>query len=158
MANACVADKIEEMIDIFKPSTWRLTLFCSLTDIICRSIWRNFRHQYGDVLSADSLATTRNTKQDKDVVNEGVASLYPIVIPSPSQIGDFTYAKFLSESPLIKNKKLRLAVVRQVQKDYDEFRRLRLRSELRDPPLTSSGEWRHEVLANFCQSTFGGNY
>jgi len=105
----------------------------------CVRVWRNFRYKYGDVMSGDASMSSRRDKQENAAVPENVASLYPVTIPSPSHVGEFTFSKFLTETPVIKNQKLQLAVLRQVQKDNEEFQRLRLRSELRDPPLTQSG-------------------
>ena len=72
-------------------------------------------------------------------VTESTAAMYPITVPAMSRVGDFTYAKFLSDTPLIRDAKMRRAAVKQVEQDLAEFKRLRLHSEMRDPPMTESG-------------------
>lgn len=126
---------------------------------VFKSIWRNFRSQYAAYLSSanpccrSSLApdgTNSSPSPPSPVVSsspgpprasvpESVATMYPVVVPTPSNIGEYTYARFLSETPLIKNAKRRQAIIRQVEQDIEGFRRLKLRTELRDPPLTKSG-------------------
>jgi hypothetical protein len=101
------------------------------------SVWRNFRRQYSDYLSVGDSANRSGSTPRR--VDDATACTFPVTVPSASNVGDYTYSRFLTESPLIKDTKRRQAVIRQVEKDVEQFRQLRLRSELRDPPMTASG-------------------
>ena len=55
------------------------------------------------------------------------------------QVGDHSYTKFLTETPLIRDEKLRNLAIDRTTKDILEFKRLRLKSEARKPPLDQDG-------------------
>lgn len=92
------------------------------------NVWRNFRQQYG------FQADTSGQK-----MNELIASMYPLNIPAPSQVGEHSYSRFLTETPLIRDDKLRTMAIDRTSKDIMEFKRLRLKSEARQPPLDKDG-------------------
>ena len=94
------------------------------------NVWRNFRQQFG---------FQKNTDGQK--VSEIIASMYPLNIPRPSRIGQYTFAKFLKDNPsMIENDKLRYQAIRQSSKEIEEFRSLRLKSETRNPPIDKGGK------------------
>ena len=93
------------------------------------NIWRNFRKSYGFY-----------TKSDGQKINEMIANMYPMNIPAPSNVGDYTYAKFLRETPLIQDEKRRSYAIDRTARDIEEFKRLRLRADMRNPPMDKSGE------------------
>ena len=100
------------------------------------NVWRNFRRQF------DSSRTDVGTGEagvGRGKIGESVAAMYPIKIPAPSEIGDATYVKFIAESPLIRDGNLRRMAMRKSAEDVAEFKRLRLKSEMRYPPLTKQG-------------------
>ena len=93
------------------------------------NVWRNFRKSYGFHTSAEGQK-----------MSEMIASMYPLNIPAASRIGDYTYAKFLKETPLIRDERRRQIAINRTARDLQEFRRLRLRADLRDPPIDESGK------------------
>ncbi|XP_022106409.1 uncharacterized protein ENSP00000372125 homolog [Acanthaster planci] len=93
------------------------------------NVWRNFSSRVG--YRVDSQG--RN-------ISELVADMYPIKIPPHSEMSDNTFVKFLSEVPMIKDQKRRdLAVCRSVR-ELKDFKELKLRSEMRVPPITERGD------------------
>ena len=92
------------------------------------NVWRNFRKSYGFHMNSDGQK-----------VSEIIASMYPLNIPPPSRVGDYTYAKFLRETPLIKTERRRQIAINRTAQDIEEFKRLRLRADMRNPPLDESG-------------------
>ena len=92
------------------------------------NVWRNFRKQYGFHVNSEGQK-----------VSEMIAAMYPLNIPSPSRVGDYTYEKFLQEISLIKDEKLRKMAIRRTAKDVEEFKKLKLRAEMRNPPVDPEG-------------------
>ena len=103
-------------------------LFC-LDSNYNSNVWRNFRKSYGFHTS---------TKGQK--IGEMIAQLYPLNLPPPSKVGEYTYPRFLSETPLIKDEKLRKLAIERTTQDILEFKRIRLKSEMRNPPLDERGD------------------
>ncbi|XP_071809346.1 testis-expressed protein 52-like [Asterias amurensis] len=92
------------------------------------NVWRNFSSRAG--YRVDSQGSS---------VPELVADMYPVKIPPHSEMKDNTFVKFLSEVPMIKDQKRRdLAISRSVR-ELKDFKQLKLRSEMRVPPITDSG-------------------
>ena len=92
------------------------------------NVWRNFRKSYGF-----------HTSSDGQKIGEMIASMYPLNVPPPSRIGDYTYAKFLRETPLIKDERRRQIAINRMSKDIEEFKKLRLKADMRDPPMDAQG-------------------
>lgn len=93
------------------------------------NVWRNFRKSYGFHV---------DTKDQN--ISEMIAQLYPLNIPPPSKVGDYSYPRFLTETPLIKDGKMRKLAIDRTTQDILEFKRIRLKSEMRNPPLDESGD------------------
>ncbi len=93
------------------------------------NVWRNFRENYG------FYTTTEGQK-----ISEMIATMYPLNIPAPSKVGDYNYKKFLTETPLIQNPKAKRLAIERVTKDLEDFRKMRLRSEMKNPPLDQYGK------------------
>ena len=94
------------------------------------NVWRNFRKEYGFY-----------TNTEGQEINEMIASMYPLNVPPPSKVGGYTYSKFLTETPLIKDEKLKKLAIDRTSRDILEFKRLRLKSETRAPPLDQDGNF-----------------
>ncbi|ELU08169.1 hypothetical protein CAPTEDRAFT_208890 [Capitella teleta] len=92
------------------------------------NVWRNFQRQYGFY---------PNTKGQN--IDQMIASMYPLNVPAPSRVGQYNYAKFLTETPTIRNEKLRKLAIDRTTKDIVEFKRLRLKTESRNPPIDQTG-------------------
>ncbi len=93
------------------------------------NLWRNFRN-------ASGLMTTR-----KGTVSEAVSTLYPINIPSPSQIGMNTLSSFYQENKrnMFKTDKTYKLAVARSENEATIMKYLRLKSEMRNPPLDYNG-------------------
>ena len=96
------------------------------------NLWRNFRNSAG-------LLSNR-----KGTVSESISTLYPINIPSPSQIGPYTLAKYYQENKnsLFKSDKTYNVAVAKVENEATLMKYLRLKSEMRNPPL----DWNGNIL------------
>ena len=92
------------------------------------NVWRNFRQHYG------FHTTTEGQK-----IGEMIASMYPLNIPSPSQQGKYTYARFLADTSVIKDSKQKNVIINQTKKDLAEMRKHRIKSDVRNPPIDQSG-------------------
>lgn len=92
-------------------------------------MWRNFRKQCGFY-----------TDKDGRQINDMIASLYPMNIPAPSKVGECTYRKFLKETPVIQTAKFKRLALSRVEREEEEFRKMKLLSDMRYPPLHSTGE------------------
>ncbi|CAH1787017.1 unnamed protein product [Owenia fusiformis] len=93
------------------------------------NVWRNFRKHYGF-----------KTNTDGQNISEMIGSMYPINIPAPSKVGKYTFGKFLTETPsLIADERSRKLAIKRTNCDVTEFKRLRLRSESRNPPMDQTG-------------------
>ncbi|XP_064634801.1 testis-expressed protein 52-like [Lineus longissimus] len=92
------------------------------------NVWRNFRKSYGFSKSADDRTVT-----------EMIATMYPLNIPKPSIVGDHTFDKYVNESKLFDDDKKKKLAIQRSKTDIEEFRRLRLRTEARNPPMDEDG-------------------
>ena len=92
------------------------------------NIWRNFRQAYGVVTTTDNMK-----------INDMIATMYPLNIPAPSKVGNYTYAKFIRETPLIKDQRMKKRALQKSEQNLIEFHQLRLKSDSRNPPLDESG-------------------
>ena len=101
------------------------------------NVWRNFRRHYGFKTSAEGRKMT-------DVI----AAMYPLNIPPASKVGAQTFEKYIQETSLFKDEKNKALAIKQTRSDMEEFRRLKYKTEARNPPLDQSGKY-------FCVS--GGN-
>lgn len=92
------------------------------------NVWRNFRRSYG-------FRTTAEGRKISDVI----AAMYPLNIPTPSKVGDHTFEKYIRETSLFRDEKNKALAIKQVQTDLEEFRKLKYRTEARNPPVDQSG-------------------
>lgn len=93
------------------------------------NIWRNFHHQFGANFSTEGRRIT-----------EAIAALYPVNIPAPSKIGDNTFDKYLRETNFFENDKAKNLAIRRAATDISELKRLKCRSEARNPPINKKGK------------------
>ncbi|CAF0887070.1 unnamed protein product [Brachionus calyciflorus] len=92
------------------------------------NIWRNYRSSAG-------LYSER-----KSAVSESIASIYPINIPAPSQIGPNTLKRFYEQNKnIFKSDEAFKKAVDKVEKEATLMKYLRLKSEVRNPPLDYNG-------------------
>ncbi len=93
------------------------------------NIWRNFRNLAGVM------------GQRKSTVSEAISEMYPINIPAPSQVGSHTLAKYYEENKkyLFKAQKNFSQAVAKAEKDATIMKFLRLKSEMRNPPMDWDG-------------------
>ena len=93
------------------------------------NVWRNFKNNFSFQLSGRGRT-----------VNESVAAAYPITIPKPSKIGNYTFGRFIKETPsLIKDDKLRDITVNRTQVDSNMMEQLKIKSYTRYPPIDKEG-------------------
>ncbi|KAK7099059.1 testis-expressed protein 52-like [Littorina saxatilis] len=92
------------------------------------NVWRNFRRHYGFKTTADGRKMT-------DVI----ASMYPLNVPCASNVGHHTFEKYIRETSLFRDNKHKAMAIKQSKADSEEFRRLKYRTEARNPPLDKSG-------------------
>ena len=92
------------------------------------NVWRNFRQQYGF-----------HTTTEGQEIGEMIASMYPLNIPSPSKQGKYNYPRFLADTSVVKDSKMKNVLINQTTKDLAEMRRNKIRSEARNPPIDQSG-------------------
>lgn len=92
------------------------------------NVWRNFRKQYGF-----------NTTAEGRKISEVLATMYPLNIPAPSKVGDHTFEKYIRETKLFNDEKIAFLAMNRTKADVQEFKRLRCRSEARNPPIDESG-------------------
>ncbi|KAJ8311147.1 hypothetical protein KUTeg_011300, partial [Tegillarca granosa] len=92
------------------------------------NIWRNFRRHYGF-----------STKAEGRKISDVIASMYPLNIPKPSQIGEHTFEKYVRETKLFNNEKYKILAMERTKTDIQEFKRLRSKSDARNPPLDEDG-------------------
>ncbi|KAI0235513.1 hypothetical protein LSAT2_013955 [Lamellibrachia satsuma] len=65
--------------------------------------------------------------------------MYPLNIPAPSRQGKYTYANFLRETNLVRDHALKRRILETTRNDVSEFKWLRLKSDLRHPPMDTKG-------------------
>ena len=77
----------------------------------------------------------------KGTVSEAVSTLYPINIPTPSQIGMNTLSNFYQENKrnMFKTDKTYKLAVARSENEATIMKYLRLKSEMRNPPLDFNG-------------------
>jgi len=93
------------------------------------NVWRNFRSNYGYHLNTKGRDTT-----------ETIAAAYPLAIPKPSKIGQYTYGRFLRETPgLIKDDRFREIAIKRTTMDDSAMEMLKLRTNTRNPPIDKDG-------------------
>lgn len=93
------------------------------------NLWRNFRSTSGLMESSRSN------------VSEAISTLYPISIPSASQVGSNTLSNYFEQNRynMFKNDKSYNLAVARVENEATFMKYLRLKSELRNPPLDYDG-------------------
>ena len=72
-------------------------------------------------------------------MNDAIAEMYPVNIPPPSRVGSYTYGRFLTETPIIRDARYKQMAISKIEKDMEEFKQMRLHSDLRNPPLDERG-------------------
>ncbi|KAH3886024.1 testis-expressed protein 52-like [Dreissena polymorpha] len=92
------------------------------------NVWRNFRRQYGFQTQAESSK-----------MSDVIAAMYPLNIPSPSKVGEQTFEKYIRETKLFNDEKFKSMAMQRTRNDVDEFKRLRIKSQGRNPPLDEQG-------------------
>lgn len=93
--------------------------------IFTSNMFRNFRGSTG-------LQMNR-----KGTVSEAVASLYPVFIPPPSQVGSNTLARYYEQNKknIFRSDKNYSLALAKVEKEAALMKFLRLKSEMRNPPI-----------------------
>lgn len=92
------------------------------------NVWRNFRRNYG-------FKTTAEGRKMTDVI----AAMYPLNIPPASTVGNHTFEKYIRETSLFRDETKKALAVKQTRSDLEEFRRLKYKTQARNPPLDQSG-------------------
>lgn len=92
------------------------------------NVWRNFRRQYGFNATADGRK-----------ISDVIASMYPLNIPAPSKVGEQSFEKYIRESKLFKSEKFKSMAMSKTKTDVEEFKRLRVKSNARNPPIDEMG-------------------
>ncbi|XP_075264387.1 uncharacterized protein LOC142356343 [Convolutriloba macropyga] len=92
------------------------------------NVWRNFARESG-VISLSSRGR----------VSESIAKMHPLPIPPYNRLGRYTFAKFLSEVSVIPNNRKNQGQIIRHLSDLKEFKRLKLKSEGRRPPVDLMG-------------------
>ncbi|KAJ8024245.1 Testis-expressed protein 52 [Holothuria leucospilota] len=93
------------------------------------NVWRNFSHGEGYRISTPGKR-----------INETVAISYPLKIPPQSEMNQNTMSKYLSESKqVIKDSKKKEIALAKSKRQLKEFKLLKLRSQMRVPPMDSAG-------------------
>ena len=93
------------------------------------NVWRNFSKRYGFNAAADDRSVT-----------ELIASMYPLNIPKPSKVGDYTFDRYVNQSQLFLDARRKEMAIVKSKIDIREFKRLRLLSNTRNPPLDEKGK------------------
>lgn len=90
-------------------------------------------------ISSGSSRTSKSPRRGR--VTDAIATLYPINVPVPSRLGPNTLSKFYDENKrqLFANDKSFAIARERVEKEDARMRMLRLRSEMRNPPLDVQG-------------------
>lgn len=92
------------------------------------NVWRNFRKEYG----------FHNTAEGRKI-GDIIATMYPLNIPAPSRVGAHTFDKYLRESKVFRNEKFEALAINRTRADVKDFKRLRVKSDARNPPLDELG-------------------
>ena len=75
-----------------------------------------------------------------------MAAMYPLNIPPPSRVGEYTYQKFLDESSVIKDKQFKKTLVENAGKMGKDLDEMDLKTDIRNPPLDGKG--RKKIVVN----------
>ena len=92
------------------------------------NVWRNFRKHYG------FYTTSQGQK-----VTDMIATIYPLSIPAPSHVGSYTYARFLAETPLIKDPHQKKIAIERTRTQLRDIKEMSLKSSMRNPTMDSTG-------------------
>jgi hypothetical protein len=65
--------------------------------------------------------------------------MYPLNIPAPSKVGSHTFDKYLRETKIFRNEKFQALAINRTKADVQDFKRLRIKSDARNPPLDEIG-------------------
>lgn len=103
------------------------------------NVWRNFRRFYA----------LPDVNSDDRTTSELVANMYPINVPAPSKLADNSYAKYLAETSIIADQRLRHLAIERTMRDVIDFKRMHLASDMRRPPLDADGRSRDLSFTNF---------
>jgi hypothetical protein len=97
------------------------------------NLWRNFRTSSGLIDNKKSGVGAS--------ANDAISTLYPITIPSPSQVGPHTLTSFYEQNRynMFKSEKSFNLALARVENEATLMKFLRLKSELRNPPLDYDG-------------------
>jgi len=93
------------------------------------NVWRNFRRQYGF-----------HTHADSGKMSDIIAAMYPLNIPAPSKVGEQTFEKYIRETKLFNDDKFKSMAMSRTKADLEEFRKLRVKSQGRNPPIDEQGK------------------
>ncbi len=95
------------------------------------NLWRNFRQSAG----------IPSSSSQKGTVSESISTLYPVNIPVPSNMGPHTLVKYYEQNKksLFKSEKSYQLASSKVDKEVAIMKYLRLKSEMRNPPLDYNG-------------------
>lgn len=92
------------------------------------NIWRNYRSSAGLY------------EEKKSGVSESIASLYPINIPPPSRVGSNSLKRYYEQNKnIFKSEEAFEHAMEKVDKEASLMKYLRLKSEMRNPPLDYDG-------------------
>ncbi|KAL4225402.1 hypothetical protein ACF0H5_016092 [Mactra antiquata] len=92
------------------------------------NVWRNFRRQYGFQMNAEG-----------GKMSDVIAAMYPLNIPAPSKVGEQTFEKYIRETRLFQSEKFKALAMSRTKADIEEFRKLRMKSIGRNPPIDEDG-------------------
>ncbi|XP_053385142.1 testis-expressed protein 52-like [Mercenaria mercenaria] len=93
------------------------------------NVWRNFRRQYGF-----------HTNAEGSKMSDVIAAMYPLNIPAPSKVGEQTFEKYIRETKLFQSDKFKTLAMSRTKSDVEEFRKLRIKSLGRNPPIDEDGK------------------
>ncbi|XP_076471281.1 testis-expressed protein 52-like [Babylonia areolata] len=92
------------------------------------NVWRNFRRNFGFKTSVEGRK-----------ISDVIASMYPLNIPTASKVGKHTFEKYIKETALFQDDKYKAMAIAQTRSDMNEFRRLKVKTESRNPPIDQTG-------------------
>ena len=110
------------------------------------NIWRNYRHYYTGISSPRARRTSAQSR-----LNEEAAFKYPIIIPAPSHLGENHLRQFFeaNKKELFRNQShFRMALI-QADNDERMLRMLSLKSQQRNPPVSSGNKLIFSFPPNF---------
>ncbi|KAF6019545.1 TEX52 [Bugula neritina] len=93
------------------------------------NVWRNFKKNFSFNLNTAGRS-----------VSESAAIAHPIAIPKPSKVGDYTFNRFIRETPaLIKDERVRSIATCRTAVDEHMMEQLKIKSYNRYPPIDVNG-------------------